>query len=322
MKGQGRFRSPLVQSISSAIPVDSACADRRPSGSLIFAHRAECAGASALLRPARSRLVCLLACVAASPPHEQKSADGGRRPSSPGIPGKTRICARRSPLGAFRHSAHGPAPAGQLARHRDVGHAALLARIVHGAAPVDEPASRPRWRCRLVAASTAHLPLGPGLSATSTASLVVPGGLDEQLSQVLVAGAWLSRARNRDDRRWTCSEGTRPTHAAKPDARGEPREAVGLARDRSRGDRVYTLEAFERVAGRLPSRLLGQRLDLRARARPWRRRPRARARSSGPASPWRRRPEVDAADPRPEITRSSGCASGRRRSSRRRRARA
>ena len=26
----------------------------------------------------------------------KKSADGGRRPSSPGIPGKTRICARRS----------------------------------------------------------------------------------------------------------------------------------------------------------------------------------------------------------------------------------
>ena len=138
--------------------------DRRPSGSLIFAHRAECAGASRCYgRPLR--LVCLLACVAASPPHEKNprmEADARRAREFRERPGYVRGApARRLPPFGPRPSTSRPArapprrwPRCSACPHRPWSGACRRA------------ASRPRWR---VAWSLRRLPAPwPGLSATST----------------------------------------------------------------------------------------------------------------------------------------------------------
>lgn len=144
--------------------------------------------------------------------------------------------ARGAPARRLRPFGHGPAPAGQLARHRDVGHAALLARIVHGAAPVDEP---PHARVGVSPGRCVdYLPLGQ-VFRRPRRSLVVPGGFDEQLSQVLVAGLGYPAAES------GLAAGVLGGHEPHPRRearrRGEPREAVGLAGDRDRGDGVDVL---------------------------------------------------------------------------------
>lgn len=84
------------------------------------------------------RFVYLLTYVAASPSHEQirdweptavELGESGRDPT---------MSAARA-LVPFRHAAHGPTPARQLARYRDVDHARLLVRGVHHASPIDQP---------------------------------------------------------------------------------------------------------------------------------------------------------------------------------------
>ncbi len=114
MKGQGLLISPLALSIFAGIPLDSACLVRRPSGSLIFARRAECAGASRCYgRPLR--LVCLATCVAASPPHEKNprmGADARRAREFRERPGYVRGApARRLPPFGPRPSTSRPARA-------------------------------------------------------------------------------------------------------------------------------------------------------------------------------------------------------------------
>ena len=138
--------------------------DRRPSGSLIFAHRAECAGASRCYgRPLR--FVCLCACVAASPPHEKNprmGADARRAREFRERPGYVRGApARRLPPFGPRPSTSRPArapprrwPRCSACQHRPWSGACRRA------------ASRPRWR---VAWSLRRPPAPwPGLSATST----------------------------------------------------------------------------------------------------------------------------------------------------------
>ena len=220
----------------------------------------------------------------------------GPTPVEPGDSGKDPDMFAARPLGAFSHSAHGPAPAGQFARHRDVGHAALLARIVHSAAPVDEP---PHARAGVPARCLVdYLPFDQAFRRPRR-SLVVPGGLDEQLSQVLVASLGYPAVESR------LAAGVLGGHEPHPcrEARGggEPREAVDLAGDRDRGDGVDALEAFERVARRLPPGLLGQRLDFRLE-----RGLGGIGLAHAHAVVVQRRhggavPEVDPPDPRPEI---------------------
>ena len=161
------------------------------------------------------------------------------------------------PLGAFRHAAHGPAPARQLARYRDVGHARLLAGGVHRAPPVDQP---PHARVGVAARIGRDGLAGGRLLRRARRAFVVPCGLDQQFPQMLVARLGDAAA--------ALGLAARVLGGHEPDPRGEarrplePREPVGLARDGHGRHGVDALQAPQRVARRLPPGRLRERLHL------------------------------------------------------------
>lgn len=178
----------------------------------------------------------------------------GPTPVEPGNAGKDPVMWAARPLGAFRHEANGPAPARQLARDRDVGHAALLAGCLCQAGNeqsgtrnlsslADGLVKRSPFR-----ASAPH-PCG-GSTPRTRRALVVPGGLDEQPAQVLVSGLGYAAAALRLAAGMLGGRQSRP--GREPRRRREPREAVCLAGNRDGRDRVYALQAFERIARGLP----------------------------------------------------------------------
>ena len=176
-------KSPLALSIFSGVPVRQRVSGSTPVRQFNIRPLRPKRRCISLLRPApSSRLsVHVHGGFAAA---RKKSADGGQRPSSRGLPGETRICCEAE-LPGLHHVAHSPAPACQLARYRDVGHARLLACGVHCAPPVHQPSHAgvgvPARRGRH------SLPLRQ-LLRRPRCRLVVPCGLDQQLPQVLVAG--------------------------------------------------------------------------------------------------------------------------------------
>ena len=153
-------------------------------------------------------------------------------------------------LGALGHRSHRPAPVGQIAGRGAVGRAGGLLPLGH----------------RLPARRQARDPLGgmtsdrgrhllPGCEglAVRRARRVVPGRLDHEAPQVLVAGLCVAAGgpaaagvlRGRQPH--PCGEGGRAPEA---------RELAGLGRHGEGGGGVYALEAPEGVAPRLPPRLL------------------------------------------------------------------
>ena len=200
------------------------------------------------------------------------------------------------PLGAFRHAAHGPAPARQLARYRDVGHARLFAGGVHRAPPVDQP---PHARVGVAARiGRDGLAFGQPLRRAGRA-FVVPRGLDQQLPQVLVAGLGDAAAALGLAARMLgghepdpCGEARRPL---------EPREPVGLARDRGGRHGVDALQAPQRVARRLPPGRLRERLHPRLQRGLLGVRPMDAFAVVVERGHGRRVAQVDPPDPRPEI---------------------
>ncbi len=181
----------------------------------------------------------------------------GPTPVEPGNAGKDPVMWAARPLGAFRHEANGPAPARQLARDRDVGHAALLAGLVQGVTPVDQA---PHAGVGVASGRRVdRLTLGQVLRRPRRA-LVVPGGLDEQPAQVLVSGFGYAAAALRLAAGMLGGHQSHP--GREPRRRREPRETVCLAGNRDGRDRVYALQAFERIARGLPPGFLGKRLHL------------------------------------------------------------
>ena len=161
------------------------------------------------------------------------------------------------PLGILRHAAHGPASARQLARYRDVGHARLLAGGVHRAAPVDQP---PHAGVGVAARiGRDGLAFDRPLRRARRA-FVVPCGLDQQFPQVLVAG--LGDAAAASGLAARVLGGHQPDPCGEARRPGEPREPVGLARDRGGRRGVDALQAPQRVARRLPPGRLRERLHL------------------------------------------------------------
>ena len=161
------------------------------------------------------------------------------------------------PLGAFRHAANGPAPARQLARYRDVGHARLLAGGVHRAPPVDQP---PHARVGVAARiGRDGLAFGQPFRRARRA-FVVPRGLDQQFPQVLVAG--LGDAAAALGLAARVLGGRQPYPRGEARRLGETREPVGLARDGCGRHGVDALQAPQRVARRLPPGRLRERLHL------------------------------------------------------------
>ncbi len=159
MKGQGRLNSPLALSILAGIPVG-----QRVSGSTPVRQFN--------IRPSRMKRRCI-SLLRPAPPYRstalwrawrlrrrtKKIRGWGPTPVELGGSGKDPAMSAARPLGAFRHAAHGSAPARQLARYRDVGHARLLAGGAHRVGRIGGGRLLRRARRRLVVsrASTSNL---------------------------------------------------------------------------------------------------------------------------------------------------------------------
>ena len=257
MKGQGRLNSPLALSILAGIPVG-----QRVSGSTPVRQFN--------IRPSRMKRRCI-SLLRPAPPYRstvlwrawrlrrrtKKIRGWGPTPVELGGSGKDPAMSAARPLGAFRHAAHGPAPARQLARYRDVGHARLLAGGVHRAPPVDQP---PHARVGVAARIGRDGLAGGRLLRRARRRLVVPRGLDQQFPQMLVAGLGDAAA--------ALGLAARVLGGHQPDPCGEarrlvePREPVGLAGDRDGRHGVDALQAPQRVARWLPPGRFRERLHL------------------------------------------------------------
>ena len=107
------------------------------------------------------RFACLLACVAASPPHK-KIRGWGQRSSSSGVPGKTRLCLRRA--------LYAPSAMRPTAQHQ------------HASSPAIATLAALDW---LPAARIGRDGLAFGrLLQRARRAFVMPRGLDQQLPQV------------------------------------------------------------------------------------------------------------------------------------------